>query len=93
MKIVNKKDGVSDDWFNEMASNISNMQEGFISHLKSSADKERSGYKQDTSTQTSLGDSNELEGMLNNVDKNTNEFIAKLLEGMEKIIKSHDIKQ
>jgi hypothetical protein len=93
MKIVNKKDDVSDAWFNEMADKINNMQEGFISNLKSKIDDERSEHPHITSNQSPLGESDELENMLKNVDENTNEFITKLLEGMDEIIKSHDIKQ
>ncbi|MCG8037637.1 MAG: hypothetical protein JAZ19_11430 [Candidatus Thiodiazotropha taylori] len=93
MELVNKKDGVSEDWFNKMESDINNMQERFISSLKSKIREEKSVYPYDMSNQASFDKTQELEVMIKNVDDNTSEFINKLMKGMEEIIKSHNIKQ
>ncbi|MCG8002328.1 MAG: hypothetical protein JAY88_02550 [Candidatus Thiodiazotropha lotti] len=93
MKIVNKKVRASVDWFNNMESDINNMQREFISNLKSKIREEKSVYPYEVRDQSSLDRTQELEVILNNVDDNTSEFINKLVKGMEEIINSHNIKQ
>ncbi|MEJ2621090.1 MAG: hypothetical protein P8163_12725 [Candidatus Thiodiazotropha sp.] len=93
MKIVYKKDGVSEKWFDEMASKITQMQESFISNMKSKIHEEGIECSPNSGDQAALGNTQDLEAMLDNVDSNSREFIAKLLDGMDEIIKSHDIKQ
>jgi hypothetical protein len=88
MKIVFPNRSESEGWFEDMVESINNTQQSFISNIKTKVDEEQQLNSHDSVFQDQL-QNNELNELLNSVDHNTKEFITKLTQGMEEIIKSH----
>ena len=87
MKILNKHKTVSNEWFEEMVRDMNSTQERFISNMKTKVKEEQVSNSSDSDPLNNVS----IDELLNSVDDNTREFISKLTQGMEEILKSHKI--
>ena len=89
----NSKKEESNKWFEDMVRNINSMQNRFISNMRAKVNEEQEYNKYNDFTHGELDNAEKIKEMLDSVDANTKQFIEKLTQEMDKVIKSHNITQ
>lgn len=92
MNLISRRKNKSNDWFEDMVENINTMQSGFVTNMRAKVNQEQESSKNDLFTERNDDRDKQIHQMLDNVDKNTKQFIGVLTQEMDKIIKSHNLK-
>jgi hypothetical protein len=89
----NSNEDKSNEWFEKMVNNISNVQDTFISNMRRKVQEEQEQNRYNGLPEMDLDEEEKINEMLDNVDENMKQFRLKLAQEMDKVIKSHDIKR